>query len=272
MITLGDPFRCDSRLRRLLRVSHFHGERRNSKLDEAVLVAAHEPIPLRFGIGLHFEPEFLRCRANVLSESYLYTSEAIADSFDHLHRGGILAAQFGEFDYNARPNRTTRYVATARKALAERGVRDPSRHILVVTTTTEGASALSTVLVKETPFTPAQVDRVVTGLGAVPGAKLRYAPGHPVKGESVSDLATIPNSKLGSWYDSYPYDVRPVTDDAPFFWHFAPYGDVISNFSHPIRSGDAGVVLGSVECLSVILVLLSWLLLLLIGRPAATSQ
>ncbi|HEV8208006.1 MAG TPA: hypothetical protein VGR04_15095 [Acidimicrobiia bacterium] len=182
--------------------------------------------------------------ASVLSESYLYTTEAIADSFDHLQRGGILAAQFGEFDYNARPNRTTRYVATARDALAERGISDPSRHILVVTTTTEGASALSTVLVKETPFTPAEVDRVITGLGAVPGAKLRYAPGHPVKGESVSDLATIPNSKLGSWYDSYRYDVRPVTDDAPFFWHFTPYDDVIGNFTDPIRRGDAEIALG----------------------------
>ena len=182
--------------------------------------------------------------ASVLSESYLYTREAIADSFDHLQRGGILAAQFGEFDYDARPNRTTRYVATARDALAERGVTDPSRHMLVVTTTTEGASALSTVLVKETPFTAAQVDRVVAGLGAVPGAKLRYAPGHSVKGESVSDLATIPSSKLGSWYDSYRYDVRPVTDDAPFFWHFTPYDDVIGNFTDPIRRGDAEIALG----------------------------
>jgi hypothetical protein len=182
--------------------------------------------------------------ANVLSESYLYTSEAIVDSFDHLSRGGILAAQFGEFDYNARPNRTTRYVATARHALAERGVPDPTRHILVVTTTTEGASALSTVLVKETPFTAVQVDAVLTDLGAVPGAELRYAPGHPVDGESVSDLATIPDGELGSWYDSYRYDVRPVTDDAPFFWHFTPYDDVIGNFTDPIRRGDAEIALG----------------------------
>jgi hypothetical protein len=182
--------------------------------------------------------------ANVLSESYLYTSEAIVDSFDHLSRGGILAAQFGEFDYDARPNRTTRYVATARHALAERGVRDPSRHILVVTTTTEGASALSTVLVKETPFTGAQVDAVLADLGTVPGAELRYAPGHTVDGESASDLATIGNSELGSWYDSYAYDVRPVTDDAPFFWHFTPFDDVIGDFSDPIRRGDAEIALG----------------------------
>jgi hypothetical protein len=60
----------------------------------------------------------------------------------------------------------------------------------------------------------------------------------------VTQLATIPDSQLGRWYDSYRYDVRPVTDNAPFFWHFAPFDDVIRNFTHPIRSGDAEIALG----------------------------
>src|SRR5690606_8231775 len=63
--------------------------------------------------------------AFVLSESYLYTKEAIEDSFDHLGGDGVLAAQFGEFDYENKPNRTTRYVATARAALEARGIDDP---------------------------------------------------------------------------------------------------------------------------------------------------
>jgi hypothetical protein len=171
--------------------------------------------------------------ANVLSESYLYTREAIVDSFDHLQRDGILAAQFGEFDYDRRPNRTTRYVATARDGLREIGIDNPSRHIMVVTTTTEAPSVLATILVKKTPFTAAEVDRVVSSIGSVPDALLRYAPGHSVEGESVTALATIPNSELESWYDAYRYDVRPVTDDSPFFWHFSPYDDVISRFTRP---------------------------------------
>jgi hypothetical protein len=182
--------------------------------------------------------------ANVLSESYLYTSEAMVESFKHLRRDGILAAQFGEFNYDARPNRTTRYVATARHALRERGVEDPSRHILVITQSIEGTQSFSSILVKETPFTTAEVDRVMTSLGSVPGAKLRYAPGHPVTGESVSELATVPNDELGGWYDAYPYDVRPVTDDAPFFWHFTPFDGVVRDFTDPIQSGDAEIELG----------------------------
>ena len=48
-----------------------------------------------------------------------------------------LAAQFGEFDFENQPNRTARYVATARAALAERGVEDPTDHIMVATTVIE---------------------------------------------------------------------------------------------------------------------------------------
>lgn len=182
--------------------------------------------------------------AYVLSESYLYTSETIVDSLEHLGPNGILATQYGEVDYESKPNRTTRYVATARHALAEMGTRDPSRHIIVVTSPTEAPSALSTILVKRTPFTTAEVDRLLDSLGPVPGATLRYAPGHPVEGSSVSELTTLPNDKLDRFYDSYPYDVRPITDDAPFFWHFTPFTDAITNVSQPIDAQDFEVQVG----------------------------
>ena len=185
--------------------------------------------------------------AYVLSESYLYTSETIKDSLEHAGGNGIVAAQYGEFDYDHKPNRTSRYVATARHALGELGVDDPSRHILVATAAVEGGrggAALSTILVKRSPFSPAEVDRFLGALGAMPGAALRYAPGHPVAGETVSDIATLPGSRLDRWYDSYPYDVRPITDDSPFFWHFTPFRDVLADFSQPIDRRDFEVAVG----------------------------
>nr|NIV76474.1 hypothetical protein [Gammaproteobacteria bacterium] len=30
------------------------------------------------------------------------------------------------------------------------------------------------------------------------------------------------------WHAAYPYDVTPVTDDSPFFWHFARYRDALT--------------------------------------------
>ncbi|HEV8206747.1 MAG TPA: hypothetical protein VGR04_08650 [Acidimicrobiia bacterium] len=183
--------------------------------------------------------------AYVLSESYLYTSETIKDSLEHLGGTGVLAAQFGEFDYDRKPNRTSRYVATARHALGDLGVRDPASHILVATSPVEGGGAsLSTILVKSEPFTTAEVDRFLAALGNMPGGTLRYAPGHPVRGESVSAIATLPGSRLDRWYDSYPYDVRPITDDSPFFWHFTPFRDVLADFGKPIDRSDFEVDVG----------------------------
>jgi MFS family permease len=183
--------------------------------------------------------------AFVLSESYLYTSETIKSSLEHLRGNGILAAQFGEFDYSAKPNRTTRYVATARKALDELGVDDPRRHIIVATSPIGVGGTLSTILVKRTPFTSAQADRLVASLDDVPQSKLRYAPGHAVRvaadspgANPVADVATVPNRRLDQWFDAYPYDVRPISDDGPFFWHFTPFDDVIANFGNPIDRND----------------------------------
>jgi MFS family permease len=175
--------------------------------------------------------------AYVLSESYLYTTNALVDSLDHLRPGGILAAQFGEFDFDHEPNRTTRYVATARQALSQLGVADPASHILVATTP-QGLSfgTVSTILVKKSPFTGSEISRFVAGLGPVSGSVLRYAPGQTYQPGPVSTVVTSTDAQLTRFYRSYPYDVRPVNDGRPYFWHFSSFNTVISNSTHSINA------------------------------------
>ncbi|MGH9049863.1 MAG: hypothetical protein ACRDY4_09050, partial [Acidimicrobiia bacterium] len=183
--------------------------------------------------------------AFVLSESYLYTSEIIVESLEHLTEDGILAVQYGEVDFAEKPNRTTRYVGTARHALEEFGVDDPSRHILVATSPTEvGGGTLSTILVKARPFTPAEIERFTAGLAAVPEAAVQYGPGLPEQDNPVTKVATLPSGELDAFYDSYRYNVRPITDDGPFFWHFSDFGDVLTNFSDPIDPADPEIFVG----------------------------
>ena len=55
----------------------------------------------------------------------------IKTTLQHLTDNGIMVVQFGELDFQASPNRTSRYVVTARKALQELGVKDPNNHLLV---------------------------------------------------------------------------------------------------------------------------------------------
>ena len=196
--------------------------------------------------------------AFVLSESYLYTSEAIQETMEHLREGGILAAQFGEYNYANRPNRTTRYVATTRAALQDLGITQTSRHIIVVTTDDVIAGTLSTVLVKREPFTPAEIERVLASVRAIPGSSVAAAPGTRGDGGPVEQLLGTPSSRLDAWYAEYPYDVRPVTDNRPFFWHFSQFDDVISEFGDPIIDTDREIAVG--ERVLVLLLLVAAIL------------
>ncbi|MGH7894739.1 MAG: hypothetical protein ACREQL_08725, partial [Candidatus Binatia bacterium] len=170
--------------------------------------------------------------AYVLSESYLYTAEMIEDSLRALRVDGIVCTQFGEGSFERKPNRTTRYVATVRAALARLGVDDPRRHVLVATTKGFGFLT-STILVKRTPFTDAEVARFVDATAAIEGGRLRWAPGAPPASAPIEQVLTLPGAKLDGWYRAHPFDVRPVTDDAPFFWHFVSFRDALTASPSP---------------------------------------
>jgi hypothetical protein len=78
-------------------------------------------------------------------------------------------------------------------------------------------------------------------------------------------VVETPELRLDAWYDAYPYDVRPVTDDQPFFWHFTKFGAVARDFSDPISRTDREVQVGERVLLLLLLVatILATLFLLL---------
>jgi hypothetical protein len=177
--------------------------------------------------------------AFVLSESYLYTKQAVKESLDHLQPGGILATQFGEVDYTNKPNRTARYASTVRKALDEMGIEDAASHIMVITTPSDLPPAtISTILVKKQPFTPADVARITRQMGSVEGSQVRHEPGRPSDQGVVDQIITLPDDQLDAFYDSYRFDVRAISDDGPFFWHFARFKDVVRDFDQKTDSLD----------------------------------
>lgn len=174
--------------------------------------------------------------AFVLSESYLYTAEMIQTSLGRLEDGGVLAMQFGEFAYERRPNRTARYVATARLALERMGSADAARHLLVATT--PAFIQLSTILVKASPFTDAEVEHFLENTKRVPGSLPRHAPGRVLDHGPVNQILALPAEALPAWYASHPHDVAPISDNAPFFWHFARFGTVLRTFFEPLPGLD----------------------------------
>jgi spermidine synthase len=159
--------------------------------------------------------------AYVLSESYLYTVEMLESAFAHLEPGGVVCAQFGEINYADKPNRTTRYLTTAREALHRLGVDDFASHVLVATSP-GFAFTTSTILLRREPFTARDVEQFVARVKET-ASEVRFAGGQVAPDHPVPAAITLSPDALRAWYATYPFDVRPITDDAPFFWHFVPF-------------------------------------------------
>jgi len=192
--------------------------------------------------------------AFVLSESYLYTVEMIMESVRHLAPGGVVCAQFGEAEFDRKPNRTARYLGTAREAFRRLGIEDFERHVLV--STTNELFFLSTILLRREPFAAEQLTRFREATAAVPRTVVRHA-GTVDPDEPIGKVVALPPAALADWYRDQPFDVRPVTDDAPFFWHFVRFRDAPSGLA---RYGKTFFEEGTGERLLLVLLVLVTLL------------
>jgi hypothetical protein len=39
----------------------------------------------------------------------------------------------------------------------------------------------------------------------------------------VNQVSELSDTALAAWHEAHPYDVSPITDDSPFFWHFSRF-------------------------------------------------
>jgi hypothetical protein len=187
--------------------------------------------------------------AFVLSESYLYTTEMISETLEHLTDDGVMVVQFGELSFDVRPNRTSRYVVTARQALEDAGVDDPGDHLLVAAHRSEGSGDLSTIIVKRTPFTPDEVAAFTESVDSLPNDVVVHVPGGaPAASEMgehvVARLAGGSAAQVDEIVAGHNREISAITDDGPFFWHFSGFRDVLTDITTPLDVNDPEDVIG----------------------------
>jgi spermidine synthase len=151
--------------------------------------------------------------AFALSENSLYTVEAFREYFEHLRPDGIVAVTRWEF---REPREALRVVSVAMQALHELGVRNPARNFVVVSEGDLDEDGIPVVvLAKKSAFTGEEEDAVRAHLRSYPSLAVLYLP---------SDTKDNPFSALIARNDpyaferQYPYNVAPVSDNAPFFF------------------------------------------------------
>ncbi len=153
--------------------------------------------------------------ANVFSESYLYTVEAFELYLSRLSPSGVLNVMRLE---SYPPREMLRILATAVTALRNAGVEQPAAHIAMLSQQNGSFLAL---LVKKTPFTKAEEDRLAQWAATNRFTKLTIAP-HFI-GENLYKLfLDLPSDIEREVYlEASLFNIRPATDDTPFFFNFS---------------------------------------------------
>jgi SAM-dependent methyltransferase len=194
--------------------------------------------------------------AYVLSESYLYTTEAMREFVDHLTPDGLLSiivADFGGLNgwTNGFPRHTIRQLSLFMDTLEHMGIDDPASHIAVITSP-EAVPQVS-MLLKPKAFTAEESDRLQAfadkmgfNVWALPGKKLPTL--HSV-------YLNTPPAERAKFLSQFPLILTPTSDDNPFFFNFyqwrnlgKSHGEV--DVGHTLATGQ--IIMGFILVLSVV--------------------
>lgn len=214
-----------------------------------------------------------------LTENYTYTTEAIQDYYDHLSPGGWLVVQRW---LQIPPSESVRLFSIILEALERMGVESPDRQLVAL-------RSWSTVVVllkkgevnsEDVAKTKDFCEEKKFDLVYYPGIRAEEANRFNVleKPEdylAFKELAQASNRE--AFYQGYFYDVTPVSDDQPFFFHFFKAGQIsfiLRTWGKTMQPFGGGgflvllVLLAISLFLSALLILLPLVCLRFQGRPS----
>lgn len=158
-----------------------------------------------------------------LSESYLYTLEAVELYAARLSPGGVLAITRW---LRTPPRDAIKMFATLVEAAERAGIREPARHLAFVRSWNT-----ATMLLSRSPLSGEQVEAIRSWAGGR-GFDLSWLPGleesevnrftlldEPVYWEAARRVLAGDQVRE-RFYDLYAFHVRPATDDRPYFFRF----------------------------------------------------
>lgn len=155
--------------------------------------------------------------AFALTENALYTVEAFEDYLAHVTDDGIVTMT--RWHTGAR-SETARLLILAAAALEKIGVAPGAvrKHMFYAT-----LKGLGTMVIKRTPITPEEQSRLETACAGA-GFTVEVSPTSDPKNGLARYLDAGPYSELVA---RAPEDLRPPTDDRPFFFYFKRAGDLL---------------------------------------------
>ena len=207
--------------------------------------------------------------AFALTENTLYTIEAFEDYYAHLTDRGVVTMTrfYGGVDGQG-VGESQRLIILAAGALERTGIApgQTRKHMYFAATPTR----LGTLIVKKTPFTPDDLARLDA---AVAAAGFRTVLSPTTNGTDILEQYV----DQGAWSDlvlDMKDELRPPTDDRPFFFFFTKFGDLFQ--LHGKKIYDPGlwvlVSLGTVLALGLLFIVLPLLVAILRGQASSPGE
>jgi hypothetical protein len=168
-----------------------------------------------------------------LNESHLYTIQAIEQALSKLQPTGLLSITRM---LKTPPRDALKMFATVTQVLRHRGITDPAKHIIMIR-----SIATATIVVSPTPFSKLQIENARKfarersfDLVHLPGIKPQETNQFHILEEPIYYEAAqqILSDDYEAFYQNYAYNIRPATDDRPYFFDFFKW----KSLPHMIRT------------------------------------
>ncbi len=174
-------------------------------------------------IGISLLDSFTASAAGLyaLNESHLYTIEAIEQALAKLCPRGLLSITRS---LKTPPRDNLKMFATITETLRNRGVTEPAEHIIMIR-----SWAAATIVVSPQPLSNSQITNARSfarqrcfDLVHLPGIETKdvnrfHTLQQPIYYESAQ---LILSDRYEDFYRNYTYNIRPATDDRPYFFDF----------------------------------------------------
>ncbi len=191
--------------------------------------------------------------AYVLSESYLYTTEAIQEFLDHLNPGGFLSVVVADLGGTSLgfPRHTMRQLSLFVETLRQRGIHDADQRISVMHSG-EGVPQVS-MLLKNGTFTSDELarlrafaERMDFRIWAMPGDDIETVHSHYLR---------TPPAERSRYLEKIPLILTPTSDDNPFFFNFYHWRNLGRSSAeidvgHTLATGQ--IIMGLILAISIV--------------------
>jgi Spermine/spermidine synthase domain len=176
-----------------------------------------------------------------LSESYLYTVEALQEYLDHLNSAGYLAISRW---IKLPPRDTFKMFATAIDALRNNGIYQPEKNLVLIR-----SLQTSTLLIKNTPFTSGEIlslkkfcEERSFDVAYYPGMIFKEANRYNILAKPVffTGAMSLLGEESNEFIQRYKFNIEPATDNKPYFFNYFKWSVLPEIFS---LKGEGGMSL-----------------------------